>query len=196
MVIVKKELAPGIVVYSDILPDPDLFIQEIEDSVEDQIVSWSSAGVNSGINKKLRDTDNIPVPYLDKINLLEETQHNFFIKNISTIFNLNFNKFEKDYMDSFGVWFKSHEQYDILKYGTDQKFTNHIDDHPDYPRRISCVYYFNDNYEGGEIYFSKFNLRYKPNKNELLFFPSTYVYNHEVLPVTKGFRYAVVWWLF
>ena len=58
------------------------------------------------------------------------------------------------------------------------------------------VYYFNDNYKGGEIQFDKFNLKYKPNKNELLFFPSSYIYSHQVLPITEGCRYAVVWWLY
>ena len=99
-------------------------------------------------------------------------------------------------MSSFGVWFNNHEQYDILKYEINQKFTHHIDDHPEHTRRISCVYYFNDNYKGGEIQFDKFNLKYKPNKNELLFFPSSYIYSHQVLPITEGCRYAVVWWLY
>lgn len=196
MVMIKKELAPGIIVYSNVLVDPEEFIKELEYTMEDQVLPWANAGVNDGINKKLRDTNSIPVPYINQLINESQTQQDFFIKNISKLFSQNFNKFEKDYMDSFGVWFDNHEQYDILRYGVEQRFTNHVDDHPDHPRRVSCVYYFNDNYEGGEIEFKRFNLKYKPNKNELLFFPSTYVYSHEVLPVISGYRYAVVWWLY
>lgn len=195
MVVIKKELAPGIIVYSDILPNPKEFIEEIEYTIQDEIFEWTNAGVNDGINKKLRDTNSIPVPYINQFKSEPQNQRDAFIHNISKIFSQNFNKFEKDYMDSFGVWFDNHEQYDILRYGIDQRFTNHVDDHPDHPRRISCVYYFNDDYQGGEIEFKRFGIKYKPNKNELLFFPSTYVYSHEVLPVISGHRYAVVWWL-
>jgi predicted 2-oxoglutarate/Fe(II)-dependent dioxygenase YbiX len=60
---------------------------------------------------------------------------------------------------------------------------------------MSTIFYMNDDYEGGEIEFPRFNVSHKPEKNELIIFPSTYVYNHSVLPVTSGTRYAVVSWL-
>ena len=60
---------------------------------------------------------------------------------------------------------------------------------------MSWVYYINDDYTGGEIVFPRFGITYKPAKDELLIFPSTYVYNHSVLPVIEGTRYAVVSWL-
>jgi predicted 2-oxoglutarate/Fe(II)-dependent dioxygenase YbiX len=52
----------------------------------------------------------------------------------------------------------------------------------------------NDNYTGGEISFPRFGITYKPKANELLMFPSNYVYNHSVAEVTAGNRYAVVTW--
>jgi predicted 2-oxoglutarate/Fe(II)-dependent dioxygenase YbiX len=56
-------------------------------------------------------------------------------------------------------------------------------------------FYLNDEYEGGEIEFSRFGLNVKPKANQAIFFPSNYVYNHTVHPVTSGTRYAVVgWW--
>jgi Rps23 Pro-64 3,4-dihydroxylase Tpa1-like proline 4-hydroxylase len=53
----------------------------------------------------------------------------------------------------------------------------------------------NDNYIGGEIKFPRFNVTHKPKANELLIFPSGYTYNHSVLPVESGTRYAIVGWL-
>ena len=58
----------------------------------------------------------------------------------------SFDPIEKDYMSTYGIKADWHDQYGILKYGKGQKFTNHIDDHKDYHRRVSTVYYLNDNY--------------------------------------------------
>jgi len=44
--------------------------------------------------------------------------------------------------------------------------------------KLVTMIYLNDDYEGGEICFPRFNIEYKPKANEFLVFPSTYVYNH------------------
>ena len=111
------------------------------------------------------------------------------------IFFNSFAKIENHYKAKYGVSFSKHSSYDILKYGEGQMFTNHIDHHPDYQRTISLVYYFNDDYEGGEINFPRFDISFKPKANQLIIFPSTYVYNHSVSEVTSGTRYAVVSWI-
>ena len=53
----------------------------------------------------------------------------------------------------------------------------------------------NDNYTGGEINFPRFGITFKPKANQMIVFPSNYVYNHSVSPVIEGSRYAVVGWL-
>ena len=53
-------------------------------------------------------------------------------------------------------------------------------------------YFLNDNYIGGEIEFARFNLKIKPKANQALFFPSNYVYNHQVHDVISGTRYTIV----
>jgi predicted 2-oxoglutarate/Fe(II)-dependent dioxygenase YbiX len=56
-------------------------------------------------------------------------------------------------------------------------------------------FYLNEDYEGGEIEFGRFNLKIKPKANQMIMFPSNYIYNHTVHPVVSGTRYAVVaWW--
>lgn len=82
-----------------------------------------------------------------------------------------------------------------LKIWSGTKFVNHIDDHQDYHRRVSTVYYLNENYTGGEINFPRFDIVFKPKANQMIVFPSTYVYNHSVSPVIEGERYAVVSWM-
>ena len=118
-----------------------------------------------------------------------------FFVNLNNIFFENFDPIEKNYMSLYGIFSEWHDSYGILKYGEGQQFTNHIDDHPSYHRRVSTVYYLNDNYTGGEINFPRFNVTFKPKANQMIVFPSTYVYNHSVSPVLEGTRYAVVSWM-
>ncbi len=60
-------------------------------------------------------------------------------------------------------------------------------------RDITCVFYLNEDYNGGEIYFNFFNKIHKPNANDLLIYPTTWEYMHGVNTV-HGSRYAIVIW--
>lgn len=191
----KEEIAPGIVIYSDVIPNSSELIGDIEEGMLGAQVSWISAGVDGGLNTNVRDTDSISIPYLEGIDENFSSFTDAFNKSLSNIFYLTLVAAEKDYMTDYGVYFPDHDDYQILKYGKGQKFTNHIDDHPKYHRRLSSVYYINDNYDGGEINFPRFNISYKPKANQMIIFPSTYVYNHSVSPVIDGTRYAVVSWI-
>jgi Rps23 Pro-64 3,4-dihydroxylase Tpa1-like proline 4-hydroxylase len=192
---IKEEIAPGIVVYSDVMPEYKELPGDIEEVIDSGFTTWYSAGIDSGENKKVRDTDSISIPYFSEFDDEYPTPHSFFYKGISKIFFNAFNQAEQDYKSEYGINYSDHSPYDILKYGKGQKFTNHIDDHQDYHRRISLVYYFNDDYAGGEILFPRFNIKFKPKANQLILFPSTYSYNHSVSEVTEGTRYAVVSWI-
>jgi predicted 2-oxoglutarate/Fe(II)-dependent dioxygenase YbiX len=195
-----KELAPGVVVYNDVIPESNNLYNSIEEEMLSSGIEWSAAYVKesaeSTVNTNTRDTSTIGVAYLGGINnnLTENIKENFFI-NLNNIFFKNFDPIEKHYTSMYGIGTDWHDQYGVLKYGLGQKFTNHIDDHPDFHRRVSSVYYLNDNYTGGELNFPRFNIKLKPKANQMIIFPSTYVYNHSVSPVVDGERYAVVSWL-
>lgn len=195
----KKELAPGIAIYQNVINDPKSLILDIEDAVKFNVVSWREALVTDnnfdGVNKKLRDTYSIGVPYLGNGSEDLSSPLSSFSSTLGKIFYEAFDPLEKDYLYFYGISMTSHDQYGVLKYGVGQKFVNHIDDHSEYHRRVSTVYYMNDDYSGGEIEFPRFKVSYKPKANELLIFPSTYVYNHSVKEVKSGTRYAVVSWM-
>jgi hypothetical protein len=197
----KEEIAPGIVVYNDVIPDSENLYIDIEEGIVSANMNWTAASVKEGsdptVNTKTRDTNSIGVAYLgEKKDILSvNNMSEFFFVNLNNIFFENFDPIEKDYMSSYGIYSEWHDSYGILKYGEGQQFTNHIDDHPSYHRRVSTVYYLNDNYTGGEINFPRFNITFKPKANQMIVFPSTYVYNHSVSPVIEGERYAVVSWM-
>jgi len=196
----KEEIAPGIVIYSDVIPDSKTLYNDIEEGMISANLEWQDAFVKTpedvAVDIMTRNTKTIGVNYSGKIDEIQSSNlSSLFFTNLNNLFFEHFDPIEKDYMSYFGIGSNWHDSYGILKYGEGQFFTNHIDDHPDYHRRISTLYYLNDNYSGGELNFPRFNISFKPKANHMVVFPSTYVYNHSVSPVTEGERYAVVSWL-
>lgn len=186
-----KELAPGIVVFENIFTDSLDYIKRIEESG----ISWRPAEVlvneeqyESGTNTKARDTDLIMLPHheSEEIGILSEFTKEFH-KNLKPCLD--------QYMATYYAKIEKFENPQLLRYGKEQRFHDHIDDHPFFTRRISLTYYLNEDYEGGDVEFSRYGLRFKAKKNDLLIFPSNFMYNHQVYPVTDGLRYVVVQWM-
>ena len=63
--------------------------------------------------------------------------------------------------------------------------------HPFPWRKFGCVYYLNDNYDGGEIWFPNFNIEIKPKPNTMIFFPGDTLHLHGVREVTNGTRHTI-----
>ena len=84
--------------------------------------------------------------------------------------------------------------YELLKYETGGFYVEHVDHAPDHVRTVSCSIILNDDYEGGEFSFFGKEHIIKASKGDVIMFPSNFVYRHEVLPVTKGTRYAIITW--
>jgi Rps23 Pro-64 3,4-dihydroxylase Tpa1-like proline 4-hydroxylase len=67
-------------------------------------------------------------------------------------------------------------------------------------RSMTVLIYLNDDYEGGEIEFPRIlddagrALRIKPRAGQAVCFPSHALFEHRVLPVTRGTRYNVSQW--
>jgi predicted 2-oxoglutarate/Fe(II)-dependent dioxygenase YbiX len=196
---IKEEIAPGLMVYSNVIPNSETLCEDIEEGLLSANLSWVPAEVKDndkpGVNTNSRDTSTFGVPYLGTISNDFTNFQSSFNSTLNNLFFENFDAVERDYKNHFGAAAPWHDSYAVLKYGVGQKFTNHIDDHQDYHRRISTTYYINDNYLGGEIVFPRFDVTFKPKANQMIVFPSTYVYNHSVLPVIEGERYAVVSWM-
>jgi hypothetical protein len=199
MVVDKKEIAPGIVIYKNVISNFEFLVKDIEEAADTGLVTWNKAYVIDNsvktISENTRDTSIMAIPYKRNSEIDPNNQSLMFLNKMSNIFYESFNVLEDDYCNSYNFLTHWHDAYTILKYSVGQKFTNHIDDHKNYIRRISTIYYINDNYLGGEINFPRFDISYKPQENELLVFPSNYVYNHSVTPVTEGTRYSVVSWM-
>lgn len=53
---------------------------------------------------------------------------------------------------------------------------------------VSCVFYWNDEFEGGEIHFEEDDFTYKPEAGDFVVFNSDI--RHEVLEIKSGVRYS------
>jgi hypothetical protein len=56
---------------------------------------------------------------------------------------------------------------------------------------IAGLFYINDDYEGGELYFPKQGIQFKPKAGAAYFFPGDKNYIHGVTEITSGIRYTV-----
>lgn len=56
---------------------------------------------------------------------------------------------------------------------------------------IAGLFYLNDDYEGGELYFPLQGVQFKPKTGAVYFFPGDKEYIHGVTEITSGIRYTV-----
>jgi len=56
---------------------------------------------------------------------------------------------------------------------------------------IAGLFYINDDYEGGELYFPNQGIEFKPKKGAAYFFPGDMNYIHGIREVKSGIRYTV-----
>jgi hypothetical protein len=61
-------------------------------------------------------------------------------------------------------------------------------DFPNYD--ISSLFYLNDDYEGGELYFPLQDIKFKPKKGAAYFFPGDKNYIHGVTEIKNSIRYT------
>jgi hypothetical protein len=178
-------IAPGVVVYHKAFEASSIYkhIKNEKDNWEPGEAAGSrySKPENYGV-EILRDVNTIFFECDDQFG-----QH---LENLTSIY-------KKDYISRYGIdTLKNFSGvYHMLKYTTGQHFKSHVDSVPEENRQISTTYYFNDDYEGGELYFTEFDLKYKPAAGDYLVFPSIWPYKHEAMPILSGVKYAFVQFL-
>lgn len=195
----------GMVYYKNIIKDPKQLIKDIEDldlryhnehSPESTLVKpWVAWTYGDGDNKLMFCWQKF-IPQVKDIKK-DDIYYNEQINISSQLFGA-LDKTMKHYTTELypfaekNIKSREHTMH-LLRY--DQ--SGHLPAHQDQgvsSRVLSVLLYLNDDYEGGEIEFKHSNLKFKPEAGSVLFFPSNFLYVHEVYPVTKGPRYALPNW--
>ena len=151
---------------------------------------WTSTAIANGSeNKKVRNCDTIqlsqPFVIRDNNNRFKIDQELFKVTSECIVQYTTKFKHSSIQEDT---------GYELLRYKEGGFYIQHVDSFLQAPRLVSASLHLNDNYEGGEFSFFDRQLKYKLNKGDVLMFPSTFMYPHEVMPVTKGTRYSIITW--
>lgn len=194
----------GLVYYPNVIKDPQKVVNTVEELerryLEDKPgkyqtsvkpwVQWNhdTTGQTFCLQKFIPQVKNIPS---DDIYKEEQT---FISSELFGALDIAFQHYTKELYPFAEKNIKSREQtMHLLKY----EKTGHLPAHQDQgisTRVLSVLLYLNDDYEGGEIEFQNSDLLIKPDPGSILFFPSNFLYIHEVHPVTSGIRYALPNW--
>lgn len=123
--------------------------------------------------------------------------HSLLLEKNSTFFKFieeSIKPYLYDYFKDYNIFMDDDRGYMIMKYDQAMRLGGHSDDHGKYndPKpRLSLVFYINENYDGGEIKFKNLDISIKPKSNQLIIFPSSYLFFHTISKVTKGQRFII-----
>lgn len=209
-----KVLDPKILVFTNVLKDPDGLIKYYENL--NNWTSWYGFGTQSDIESEgdspTIETIDFPTK-LEWENVLYKVQENPYRDEIHITFH-DISKYYVEYTKTNLPAWQYRAGWRIAKYTED---INHANDdvlsmnhHTDYDQKkhgqpgpkfgITAVYYPNDDYEGGEISFKIVKegtytldkeIEYKPNKGDVVIFPSTDPYYHGVKRIWKNPKYII-----
>lgn len=178
-------------VYKSILPE------KLCDKILNEYVTtdlWGHAMTGGGLDQNARNCDVIGISCKDII----AQNHDYRLGLDSEIYNcvhIALDMYEKQFAPKEGLCIEEDTGYELLRYKEGQFYVQHTDHFKENPRVISCSICLNDDYEGGEFAFFGRKIKIKLGKGDILMFPSSFMYPHEVMPVTKGNRYNIITWL-
>jgi hypothetical protein len=101
-----------------------------------------------------------------------------------------FEKIMSLYMQKYPMEEPTPEQITLIRMGVGVTQQTHSDAMIDAHRVVSIVAHYNDSYDGGEFVFDRIGLTLERRAGRILVFPSNFLFNHKVNPVTAGVRYS------
>ncbi len=190
---IKNTLLNYINVFDDFIPKDVL---KIFDKVCKHHEEFSEGRVinNSAKGKVDKDSRNVKIWEMESLLTKSFTQvhwTNFFLRAFQESINryaINLNMSQSFIL----------QDIQTLKYNVGGHYKFHVDNGAFNHRTISCIFFVNDEYEGGDLLFKfpneKESINIKKRKNRMIVWPSNFLYPHCVTPVISGERYSVVAW--
>jgi len=190
-----KKLAPGIWVYHNVFTEDMNLIERVEGGLKKPGTrfAWSPANLLFGShNDAIRNCFDFKIKddgILGPRDEYSEDFCNLYNEIIDRVKVAMDHYCSQNYLTGISYY----ECVNIVRYGKGEYFKIHTDDSEAYRCTVSCVGYPNDNYEGGELTFPEFGVKYKPKAGDLVLSPSAYIYAHSAEPVTDdGVKYSLV----
>lgn len=190
-----EEIAPGILVYHDVLTEDLDIINRLESVLSKDNVnhySWQEAYVGyrqrmpeyrDCVDFKFKKTDIEGDKSEDSLKLQQIWQDCYDRQNFAV----------QDYCKRFNIHnLRYWEAFNFIKYEPGHHFMEHHDHGFSYNCTVSLVAYLNDDYEGGELFFRLQGINYIPKAGDVVLFPSNFMYPHQAKVVHSGTKYSLV----
>lgn len=190
-----EEIAPGILVYHDVLPkELDLIdrLESVLDASNLNHYNWQEAYVGyrqrmpeyrDCVDFKFKKTDIQGDQSEHSLKLQEIWQDCFDRQNLAV----------QDYCKRFNIHnLRYWEAFNFIKYEPGHHFMEHHDHGFSYNCTVSLVAYLNDDFEGGELFFRLQGINYIPRTGDVVLFPSNFMYPHQAKVVHSGTKYSLV----
>lgn len=195
----------GLVYYKNIIPDTERVIHLAEKLSERYANGEHGDSFTVVSNWDAWKDDHMDKPFNYKFYIYRHEEimgHDFYKDDLLEIADSIYGSLDEAFAHYSQVLYpwasrsvKSQEPLDgILRYEENEGFLPAHQDLGISSRLISTVSYLNDNYDGGEIEFRQSGVKIKPEAGSIVFFPSNFLYIHEVMPITKGTRYSMPHW--
>lgn len=187
--------ALGINIYRNALSPENCnkYIQTLENNLNGQTqFEWAGAHVTNSeeVDTYARNAKDFKI---SSNNLGPRTDENSQLYDMHGEIFRNLKMCVDDYSAYWGVGISFYEAFNFVKYeGQGTHFRIHADHGPTYVATISAVAYLNDDYEGGELWFPRFDLDFKPQQGDIVVFPSIFIYEHASKEMIEGTKYSVV----
>ena len=166
-----------------------LIIEEYENSDD-----WVPGTVNDYNIAQSRECEAIYLSHDEVIQKKFNVRKNIY-DDIFKIVNASLEKYMKKCNALGYINVKGDTGYILLKYNKGDYVREHVDTWSGENRTLSCSIILNNDYEGGELTFFDGKYKLNPKKGDIVIFPSSFTYPHQVLPVTSGTRYAIITWI-
>ena len=202
-----EKLADGLVYYKNAINDPLEIINQIE-FLDVKVTEDYKNNIEQAFKSRLTPWGNWD--YGDNLHFcriksiyrmadlnLDDLYYDEYSKMSDPLFNAldaSFKHYSNDIYPFAAKNIKGKEdQMNILKYEKAGFLPEHSD-HGISSRTLSVVMYLNDDYEGGEISFPNVGVTIKPEAGSIIFFPSNFVFPHQINEIKNGVRYALPNW--
>lgn len=205
-------LHPKILIFKNAFTDGQNLIKHFEDNFPDHWVGWYSFGTKIELNTVTGQFDSFPTQDQWNQKIIEK-QEPEILKDLLRSFYSSTREYYNHVDLKLDNWF--FDAADIAKYNENSGIpgasgTVGMNYHTDFEQSkalepgskfaTTCVFYLNDDYDGGEICFKIFNedfteieqeIVYKPSAGDAVIFPSTHPFYHGVNVATNGCKYIV-----
>jgi hypothetical protein len=190
-----EEIAPGILVYHDVLPKELDIINRLEsvlDAGNSNNYNWQEAYV--GYRQRMPEYRDCVDFKFKKTDIQGDTsEHSIKLQQIWQDCYDRQSLAVEDYCKRFNIYnLRYWEAFNYIKYEAGNHFMEHHDHGFSYNCTVSLVAYINDDFEGGELFFRLQGINYIPKAGDVVLFPSNYMYPHQAKVVHSGTKYSLV----